>query len=58
MIKKPDYIVAKEYGVKAGYLVNNKEVETKTERFIYNSRKILTKVYHDNNLCMIHIAVN
>ena len=39
-----------------GCYINNKEVETRRDRFIYRNGKILTKVYRNNRLCMIQMA--
>jgi len=53
---KSNIIAVKSDIISGGYFVNDKQVETKTERFIYNNKKILTKVYHNNRLCMIQVA--
>ena len=51
-----DGVVETTSDIKVGFYINDREVETKIDRFIYNSGKVLTKVYCDNRLCMIQIA--
>ena len=51
-----DDIISAKSETMPGCYVNNKEVETKMERFIYRNGKILTKVYRGNHLCMIKMA--
>ena len=40
----------------SGCFINDKEVETRADRFIYKSGKVLTKVYQNNHLCMINMT--
>ena len=49
-------IAATKSEIKGGYYVNDKEIETKIDRIIYRNGKVLTKVYHNNRLCMITMA--
>ena len=51
-----DDVVEIKSEIMAGYYVNDKEVETKIDRFIYRSGKVLTKVYRHNHLCMIQMV--
>ncbi|MCL2816373.1 MAG: hypothetical protein FWD23_17400 [Oscillospiraceae bacterium] len=40
-----------------GLYINDREVETRRDRFFYKNGKVLTKVYRNERLCMIQIAV-
>ena len=48
MMIKSDFIT--------GCFINDREVETRIDRFIHKSGKVLTKVYQNNHLLMINIA--
>jgi len=51
-----DDIVDIKSDIISGFYINNKEVETRRDRFIYRNGKILTKVYRNSRLCMIEMV--
>ena len=51
-----DGIVETTSDIKGGFYINDREVETKIDRFFYSSGKVLTKVYRNNRLCMNQMA--
>ena len=41
----------------SGFFINNKEVETRIDRVIYKSGKVLTEVYQNNHLRVTNMAI-